>query len=210
MSLKAGFPISLDVTGRLCLIIGGNEEAEIRVNNLLEAGAKIIIVSPTITTPLKKLTASGKVIHRGRQFRSADTQGAFVVCNVLRDDSALSRSLFDLAQSERFLVWSIDQPEVSNFMMSAVVSRGHFRVAFSTSGASPALASRLRQCGEDLFDEEFGQFVDWLAQFREELKNTEPSESKRRERLIEAIEGFQVTGSIVYPSRWVNPNAPSS
>ena len=203
MSLKVGFPISLDVHGRLCVIIGGDDEAAARALSLLDAGAKVIVVSPTINTTLRKLTASGKVIHRGRHFRATDTQGAFVICNVLKEDEALSRSLFDLAQTEGFLVWSIDQPQVSNFMMPAVVSRGHVRIAITTSGASPALASRLRQNGEELFDEEFGRFVDWLGQLREDLKKSEPSESKRRERLLDAVDGFQVTGKVIYPPAWV-------
>ncbi|MEC4672994.1 MAG: bifunctional precorrin-2 dehydrogenase/sirohydrochlorin ferrochelatase, partial [Nitrospirota bacterium] len=115
-----------------------------------------------------------------------------------------SRSLFDLSQTERFLVWSIDQPKVSNFMMPAVVSRGPVRIAISTSGASPALASRLKQNGEELFDEEFGQFVDWLGQLREDLKKSEPSESKRRECLVDAVDGFHVTGQVIYPPAWVS------
>ncbi|MEC4673667.1 MAG: bifunctional precorrin-2 dehydrogenase/sirohydrochlorin ferrochelatase [Nitrospirota bacterium] len=203
MSLNAGFPISLDVQGRLCVVIGGDDEAAARAMSLLEAGAKVIIVNPTINTVLRKLTASGKVIHRGRHFRATDTQGAFVVCNVLREEENLSRSLFELSQSERFLVWSIDQPQVSNIMMPAVVSRGHVRIAISTSGASPALASRLRQNGEELFDEEFEQFVDWLGQLREDLKKSEASESKRRERLLDAVDGFHVTGKVIYPSAWI-------
>ncbi len=203
MSLNAGFPISLDVQGRLCVVIGGDDEAAAKAMNLLEAGAKVIIVNPTINTVLRKLTASGKVIHRGRHFRATDTQGAFVVCNVLREEEDLARSLFELSQSERFLVWSIDQPQVSNFMMPAVVSRGHVRIAISTSGASPALASRLRQNGEELFDEEFEQFVDWLGQLREDLKESESSESKRRERLLDAVDGFHVTGKVIYPSAWI-------
>ena len=203
MSVKAGYLISLDVNGRLCVVIGGDDEAAVRAKSFLDAGAKVIVVNPTINTELRKLTASGKVIHRGRHFRATDTQGAFVVCNTLREDEDLSRSLFELAQTERFLVWSIDQPQVSNFMMPAVVSRGHLRIAISTSGASPALARRLREHGETLFDEEFGQFVDWLARLREDLQKTEPSESKRRERLLEAVDGFQVAGQIIYPSAWV-------
>jgi len=210
MSLKAGFPITLDVASRLCVVIGGDDEASARVTSLLEAGAKVIVVHPTINGTLKKLTASGKVIHRGRHFRTTDTQGVLIVCNVLREDAELSRSLFELAQTERFLVWSIDQPQVSNFVMPAVVSRGHLRVAISTSGAAPVLASRLRQHGEELFDEEFGLFVDWLADMREDLKKTEPNESKRRERLIQALEGFQMTGAITYPPTWVAQRAAAS
>ena len=210
MSLNAGYPITLDIRGRLCVVIGGDDEAASRTTSLLDAEGKVIVVNPTLNPSLKKLTASGKIIHRGRHFRATDTQGVFVVCNTLRDDSDLSRSLFELAKTEGFLVWSSDQPSFSNFMMPAVVSRGPFRLAISTSGASPALASRLRQQGEELFDEEFGQFLEWLAHLREELQSSEPMESKRKERLLEAIDGFQFRGSITYPQAWVSQHTSTS
>jgi len=203
MSENAGFQISLDIQGRLCVVIGGGDEAFERISRLLEAGAKIIVVNPTLNTPLKKLTASGKIIHRGRHFRSKDTQDAFLVLNLLREDTDLSKSLFDLAQTERFLVWSIDQSSRSTVMMPAVVARGGLRVAISTSGASPALASVLRQNCEVLFDDEFGQFLDWLGSLREEIQKTEPNDTKRRERLKDAVEGFSVTGKVTYPASWI-------
>ncbi len=203
MSENAGFPITLDVTGRLCVVLGGDDEASERVSRLLKAGAKVVVVNPTLNTPLKKLAASAKIIHRGRHFRSTDTQDAFLVLNLLQDDPELSKSLFELSKIERFLVWSMDRPDRSNFLMPAVVERGKLRVAISTSGASPALASRLRQNCEGLFDDDFVEFLDWLGAMREDLKKNEPHESRRRERLKAAIEGFAFTGQITYPSSWV-------
>lgn len=122
--------------------------------------------------------------------------------NTLPDDTDLARSLRDLAETERFLVWSIDQPELSNFMMPAVVQQGALRVAISTGGASPALAGLLRRNGEEIFDEEFGQFLDWLGALRTQVQTDEPSMEKRKERLKAAVEGFRLTGKVDYPPAW--------
>ena len=202
MSENTGFPITLDVKGRLCVVIGGDDEASERVSRLLEAGAKVVVVNPTLNTPLKKFAASAKIIHRGRHFRSTDTQDAFLILNLLQNDPELSQSLFELSKSERFLIWSMDQPDRSNFFMPAVVERGRLKIAISTSGASPALAGVLRQNCEGLFDDDFGKFLDWLGALREELKKSEPNGLRRRERLKEAVEGFAFTGKITYPSSW--------
>ena len=202
MSQNAGYQISLDIQGRLCVVIGGDDEASEKVSRLLEGGAKVIVISPTLNTTLKKLAASAKIIHRGRHFRSTDTQDAFLVLNTLREDLDLSKSLYELAKAEKFLVWSIDQAERSNFMMPAVVERGALRVAISTSGAAPALASTLRQNYETIFDEEFVQFLDWLGKIRESLHENEPNELRRREQLRAAVEGFSLTGTLVYPASW--------
>ena len=68
-------------------------------------------------------------------------------------------------------------------MMPALVQRGALRVAISTGGASPALAGTLRRNGEEIFDEEFEKFLDWLGALRQEVQANEPSMEKRRERL---------------------------
>ncbi len=203
MTINPGFQVSLDVQGRMCVVIGGDDEAEEKINRLLDAGAKVVVVNPTFNPSIRKLTASGKVIHRGRRFRSTDTQGAFLILNVVRDDNDLSQSLFELAKVERFLVWSIDQPELSTFVMTALVSRGHFRLAISTSGASPALASLLRQQNESIFDDDFCRFLDWLGDMRQELQQKEPHEGRRREQLKAAVEGFTMTGAVTYPAGWL-------
>jgi len=202
MSQNAGYQISLDIQGRLCVVIGGDDEASEKVSRLLEGGAKVIVINPTLNAPLKKLAASAKIIHRGRHFRSTDTLDAFLVLNVLSEDFDLSKSLFDLAKVEKFLVWSIDQAERSSFIMPAVVERGALRVAISTSGTAPVLASILRQNYETIFDEEFVKFLDWLGNLRESLKESEPNESLRREKLKAAVKEFGLTGTITYPASW--------
>ena len=105
MTKNAGFQVTVDLDGRQCMVIGGDEEAVEKVHRLLDAGAKITVVNPTLHVDLRKLTASGKIIHRGRTFRSGDAQGVVLIMNVLKDDLDLAKSLFELAKTEHFLVW---------------------------------------------------------------------------------------------------------
>jgi precorrin-2 dehydrogenase/sirohydrochlorin ferrochelatase len=210
MTMNSGFQLSLDVRGRSCLVIGGDEEAVEKIERLLDAEAKVTVLHPTLHTTLRKLTASGKIVHRGRTFRSTDVQsGVTLVLNTLRDDPDLPNLLFDLAKTERFLVWSIDQPELSTVVMPAIVRRGHLRVAISTSGASPALAKALRQDLEIIFDDEFVDCLNWLGSVREELRKEELSELKRREQLQQIVEGFRLKGKIEFPKSWIEKNAAS-
>ncbi len=207
MTMNAGFQISLDVRGRSCLVIGGDEEAVEKIERLLDAEAKVTVLNPALHSTLRKLTASGKIVHRGRTFRTTDVQsGVTLVLNTLRHDPDLAKLLFDLAKTERFLVWSIDQPELSTMVMPAVVRRGHLRVAIGTSGAAPALAKALRQDLENIFNDEFIDCLSWLGSVREELQNEEASELKRRERLQQLVEGFRLTGKIELPKSWIEKN----
>ena len=202
MSVNPGFQLSLDVKGRPCLVLGGDDEAADKVQRLLDAGAKVTVISPSLNDALRKLTASAKVIHRGRSFRATDADGAMLVINTVRGDSAYSKSLYELALKERFLLCSVDQPEYSNVMMPALVNRGHLRLAISTSGVAPALSGRLRQDLEEMFGDEFPSFLEWLGQLREEIQKAETDAEQRRSRLREAVEGFKLNGSIQYPKAW--------
>ncbi|MDH5428317.1 MAG: bifunctional precorrin-2 dehydrogenase/sirohydrochlorin ferrochelatase, partial [Nitrospirota bacterium] len=197
-----GFQATLDLEGRQCLVIGGDEEAVEKITRLLDAGAKVTVVHPTLHVDLRKLTASGKIIHRGRSFRATDAQDAVLILNVLKDDVPLAKSLYELAKTERFLVWSIDQTEYSTIFMPALVKRGPLRLAISTSGTAPALARVLRENLESAFDEEFDQFLDWLGALREELKKTEANDRRRRERLLDAVDGFALAATLQYPNSW--------
>ncbi len=202
MSENAGFQVTVDLDGRQCLVLGGDEESVEKTTRLLDAGAKVTVVHPMLHVDLRKLTASGKIIHRGRTFRSTDAQGVVVILNVLKDDLALAKSLYELAKTERFLVWSMDHTEYSTIFMPALVKRGSLRMAISTSRTAPALARTLRENLESVLDEEFDQFLDWLGALREELKKTEVSDRRRRERLLEAVNGFALTATLQYPQSW--------
>src|SRR5438105_11734416 len=84
MAANPGFPLSLDVKGYPVLVLGGDEEAAEKTQRLLEAGAKVTVVAPTLHDILKELAASAKVLHRGRHFRDADLDSANLVLNMVR------------------------------------------------------------------------------------------------------------------------------
>lgn len=207
MAANPGFQISLDVRGWPVLVIGGNEEAADKVQRLLDAGAKVTVISPTLHDVLRKLAASAKIIHRGRHFRANDLESVILVLNTLRDDRELAHSLIRLAREQKFLLWSVDQPDVSNVVMPAVVSSGHMRVAISSSGQAPALSGFMKEDLERILDGEFAAFVDWLSELREQAKANEPDAEKRRALLREALDGFRLLGKVQYPKVWTEQRA---
>ncbi len=189
------------------LVLGGDEEAAEKVQRLLDAGAKVTVVSPTLNEALRKLASSAKIIHRGRTFRSSDLEAVILVLNTIRGDREFAHSLMTLAREQKFLLWSVDLPDFSNVIMPAVVQCGHLRVAISTSGQAPALSGFIKEDMERIFDQEFAAFIDWLGQLREQAKADEPDADKRRALLREALDGFRLLGKIQYPKVWLDQRA---
>jgi precorrin-2 dehydrogenase / sirohydrochlorin ferrochelatase len=207
MAANPGFPVTLDVKGYVVLVVGGDEEAAEKTQRLLDAGAKVIVISPTLHEKLKLLAASAKVIHRGRQFRETDLESAVFVLNMIRGDKDFARMLFAKARERKFLLWSVDFPEASTANMPAVVEAGPARVAISTSGMAPALSGFMKEDLERILDAEFIAFVDWLGQLREQAKSNEPDVEKRRTMLREALDGFRLLGKVQYPKVWLDERA---
>lgn len=207
MAANPGFPVTLDVRGYPVLVLGGDEEAAEKTQRLLESGARVTVVSPTLHETLKQLAASAKVVHRGRHFRETDLESAVLVMNTIRGDKEFSRMLFAKAREKKFLLWSVDFPEASTVTMPAVVASGHARVAISTSGTAPALSGFMKEDLEKILDPEFASFVDWLGQLRDQAKANEPDAEKRRALLREALDGFRLLGKVQYPKCWLDARA---
>src|SRR3989304_4996556 len=116
--MKFGFQINLDVKDRACLVIGGEGEAADKANRLLEAGARVTLISPKLNDELKSMAASARILHRGRRFKNSDVdEGVWLVMNTVKTDEVLSRDLFKLARQKSFLLCSTDQPDYSTFTM---------------------------------------------------------------------------------------------
>lgn len=207
MAPNPGFPLVLDVKGWSVLVIGGDEEAAEKAQRLLESGARVTIISPTLNETLKQLAASAKVIHRGRHFRETDLEQTILVLNTIRGDRDFAKMLLGKAREKGFLLWSVDYPEASSVTMPAVVASGHARVAISTSGVAPALSGFMKEDLERILDAEFASFVEWLGQLREQAKANEPDAEKRRALLREALDGFRLLGKVQYPKVWQDERA---
>jgi precorrin-2 dehydrogenase / sirohydrochlorin ferrochelatase len=202
MAANPGFPLVLDVKGWPILVIGGDDEASEKSERLLESGARITVISPTLNEPLRQLAASGKIIHRGRYFREADLDHVILILNTVRGDRDFAQMLVAKSREKRVLLWSVDYPEASSVTMPAVVAAGHVRVAISSSGVAPALSGFMREDLERILDAEFVEFVEWLGQLREQAKANEPDAEKRRTLLREALDGFRFLGKVRYPDVW--------
>ena len=200
--LNPCFQVNLDVAGRDCLVIGGNAAAADKTGRLLDAEARVRLVSPTITEPIRSWRDAGRLRHEARIFAAADLDGVSLVINAVASDLRLTAEVFSLASARGLLINSFDDPDHSNFGMVALVSAGHLRLAVSTSNASPSLASRLRQDLENIFDEEFVAYVGLLARVRERLRSEEPDRERRWQLLRSLVADFSLRGRLEYPEKW--------
>ena len=173
------YPVFIDLAGRRCLVVGGGNVAARKVISLLEAGARVVVVSPAAGEEIRKLAAEGAVEWLRREFAEYDLEGSFLVIGAT-DDPQTNRRVFHEAERRAMLANIVDEPEVCNFIVPSLLSRGDFQVAISTGGASPILARKLRRELEKRFGPAYGEIVEELAHLRAALKDKLASESARR------------------------------
>lgn len=199
--LNPYFQVGLDVMEQPCLVIGGGREAEDKAGRLLAAGARLTVVSPSATSALVEWAAAGRLIHHPRCFEERDLKGVFLVLNTV-SDSALTARVYELALAHKALINSYDNPAYSNVGMVALVHPGHLRLSISTSNASPALSSRLRQDFEEIFAGDFVAYLDCLAKARQRVRAKVADRETRFALLRSLASGFRLEGTLRYPAAW--------
>jgi precorrin-2 dehydrogenase/sirohydrochlorin ferrochelatase len=185
-STPAYYPAFLALQGRPCLVVGGGKVAEGKVQGLLAAGAQLTIVSPKLRPGLKKLVDDGELRHLSRSYEADDVRGMTLVM-VATDDGTVNARV--AADCRRHGIWvnAADDPPNCDFILPSVIRKGRVTLAASTSGASPALARRLREELEVFLSDDLSALADLLADVRSELQVLHVSVGA--ERWQEAIDG---------------------
>ncbi len=155
------YPIFLDLSGRRCVGVGGGEVANRKARKLLQARARVVVISPEIGADLESVAIE---VHR-RAYREGDLEGAYLVfaaTNVREVNAAVTRE----AKERGVPVNVADKPSEGDFALPSTLRRGRLQVAVSTGGASPTLAQRIRRELEGLFGPEWAGIVEEFERAR--------------------------------------------
>jgi siroheme synthase-like protein len=139
------FPILIELSGLPVCVIGGGEVAFRKVRDCLAAQARVTLIAPAIHDSIRGLCAThAGLVLRERQYQSGDLEGArLVFCAT--DDPAINQRVFEEARSSGTLINVADDPQRCSFFVPSWTDRGGLILAVSTSGASPALAGKIRR-----------------------------------------------------------------
>ncbi|WP_339136235.1 MAG: bifunctional precorrin-2 dehydrogenase/sirohydrochlorin ferrochelatase [Candidatus Electrothrix sp. GW3-4] len=180
------YPVSLNIAGKLCVVVGGGNVAARKVLSLLKAQASVRIISPQLTEALSGQVANAAVDWWGRGYQSGDLDGALLVF-AATDNRQVQDAVVRDAQKAGLLINVADAPELCDFQVPAVVRRDNLSIAVSTNGASPALAGKIRQELEERYGEEYAVLLRLMARLRARICNDASSEGGDRRRVFQNI-----------------------
>jgi siroheme synthase-like protein len=162
------YPVSLDVSGRPCLVVGGGPVAARKAGGLVACGAGVTVIAPELGPDMEALVPRLNAVLR-RPYRDGDAS-SFRLVIAATGIETVDATVHADAEAAGVWVNSADDRAHSTFILPAVHRDGAVTVAVSTSGLSPALASWLRAriaaqntCG-------MGELAQLLGDARERLR----------------------------------------
>jgi len=164
------FPAFYPLAGRTVVIAGTGEPAE----------AKLRLFA---TSPATLLHISGEAALRPESYLGA------ILAFVASDDADFAAAAAQAARAAHVPVNVTDRPQLCDFTTPAVIDRGEVVAAIGTGGASPMLATLLRQDIEAQVPEGAGRVAALFRTLQTEVREALPVLHRRRAFLRAALHG---------------------
>jgi uroporphyrin-III C-methyltransferase/precorrin-2 dehydrogenase/sirohydrochlorin ferrochelatase len=163
------YPVTLQLRGRRCTVLGDGPLAAEKARGLLRAGARLTVIAATPCAELETLQTEPGLTLLRRGYSPGDLAGTFLAIDASGDEQT-NRLSFAEAEERGVLINVVDRPEQCHFHAPALIRRGPLSVAVSTDGESPFLAGALRARLERIIGEEWGPFTAIVGGVRRRLR----------------------------------------
>ncbi len=192
-------PVFLDLSGRRVLVVGGGDIARRKVELLLAAGARVLVVAPELNPQLLRDLAAGRIEHVPTPFCAEHMRGVRLAI-AATDDAAVNAAVAHAGEVCGVFVNAVDDRANSSCILPAIIDRSPVIVAVGTAGSSPVLARRLRAQIEALLPQRLGELASLAARWRERVRRALPQLRQRRrfwERVLDSpIETQVLSGNV--------------
>jgi uroporphyrin-III C-methyltransferase/precorrin-2 dehydrogenase/sirohydrochlorin ferrochelatase len=171
-------PIFVSLSGRSVLLVGGGEGAARKLRLLARTPARIVAVAPKPGAEIAAAATRGAIELLARPFRREDVAERALVFVTEADETAA-----DVAAAARAAdvpVNVTDRPDLSSFLMPAIVDRDPIVIGIGSGGTAPLLARELRARIESLLPARLGQLAEFAGRCRSAVAAGIPEAPSRR------------------------------
>ena len=167
------YPIALVLDGKRCLVVGGGEIADGKLDALLLAGAVVTVVSPEVRPRIAALAADGQIKLHQRPYQTSDLDEVYLAI-AATDDRPTNARMVTEARAAGILTQAVDDIPYCDFFAVAIVRRGDLQLGISTNGRSPAFARWMRERLDTDLPLEYGDLLAVLGDVRDSIKARGP------------------------------------
>lgn len=166
------FPVFLKLESLHTLIVGGGHVGLEKLTAVLKnsPSANITLIARTIQEPIKEIARKHPQVKLfERNFKLWDLWEKDLVL-LATDNRQLHESIRNFARSRRILINVADTPELCDFYLGSVVTKGNLKIGVSTNGKSPTISKRIREYLEEALPEETNELLDNMQKIRDRIK----------------------------------------
>jgi precorrin-2 dehydrogenase/sirohydrochlorin ferrochelatase len=166
------YPIFLKLHNLNVLIVGGGNVGLEKLSFMLKSSpnANVEVVAPKFLPELEALVEkhpSVKLTQAKFKKKMLKKRNMVIACT---DDLKVNKRVYDLSR-KRYLICNIaDTPDLCDYYLGGIVTKGNVKIAISTNGKSPTTAKRLREFFEEVIPEDINKMVENLNEYRKTLK----------------------------------------
>lgn len=167
------YPIFLKLSQLKILIVGAGEVAKEKLHFILKSSpeAQITVMAPDIAPEIIELFSSSKfqisIIRKGFHPQILNNFDLVVAATNIK---SLNEQVYYAAKENKILINVADTPELCDFYMGSIVTKGDLKIAISTNGKSPTFAKRFRQLLEEILPENIEELLPNLHRLRNKLQ----------------------------------------
>lgn len=160
------YPAFLKIEGQTCLVVGGGRVAARKCRALLQAGARVVVLSAALQDELQTLLAQDLITSIPQNYAAEYIPAEIRLVFAATNDPTVNLQIARDAHARGLWVNIADNPAESDFYVPATISHQNLTLAISTGGGSPAFARYVREMLERSLNEALGQTLELLTQAR--------------------------------------------
>lgn len=185
------YPIFLKVHELNILLVGGGNVGTEKLEFLLKSSpeAQVTAVSKEFSQSFLDLARDKKSVQMVKDSYDEKYLGSKHMVIAATDDKEVNKQIRDEAKARFLLVNVADTPDLCDFYLGGIVTKGNLKVAISTNGKSPTAAKRLRQLLEEVLPEEMDELLDNLNAYRDTLKGDFEYKVKAMNKITKGLVG---------------------
>lgn len=167
------YPVFFRLEKLKMLIVGGGEVGMEKMHFIMKSSpnARIRILatwfSDEVSELAKKFPDTVQMVTKA--FEPTDIEDADLVVAATNFHD-VNMEVYKAAKERNRIINVADTPDLCDFYMGSIVTRGDLKVAISTNGKSPTFSKRFRQLLEEILPNETSELLDNLKVFRDQLK----------------------------------------
>ena len=182
------YPVFLDLKERPVLVVGGGKVALRKTLTLIDAGAKVRVITKEACEGMTDLCEEGRADLELRSYCEDDEKG-FLLVFAATGDHEVNSLIAKSCKENGVLLNAVDDPSNCDLIIPAQLERGDVKIAVSTNGRSPMLAAMIRdEIGKTVTDE-YAEAARILGEVRDRVNASSLTEEERKKMYGELLDG---------------------